>query len=304
VRLRLLRDVLGVPADDECMNPARLALDSNPHVRLLAAEQRGDGGWGPFHSRSTLLKQKTISTEFGVERALALGLDTRHPILALTRDYIAGLLAAPAEFPDYAEKNDRWATGLPMILAGTLAQFEPGHPAIEPVRRLWIELAARIFATGDYDADAEVRAHRELTGATVADSYMVIDNRYAVAILSSQPAKLPAGLAQAYLKWLAGKPGGIGYLEVAVGAGPAQLKPGPLDRWFCTLAQLARFPGWSGVCAVALDRIVGLRAEDGLWDLGPRGSSSSYFLLSASWRRRICRRHDWTVRVLALLAKA
>ncbi|MBN2083391.1 hypothetical protein JW859_14445 [bacterium] len=52
-----------------------------------------------------------------------------------------------------------------------------------------------------------------------------------------------------------------------------------------------------------MDRTARRRAEDGLWDLGPRGCSSSYCPLSVAWRRRIDRRFDWSARVLAVLAR-
>ena len=72
VRLRLLRDVLRRPADSNEVMQARSDLAANPWVRLLESEQRSDGGWGRFHSRDTRSKCKIITTEAGVDRALAL----------------------------------------------------------------------------------------------------------------------------------------------------------------------------------------------------------------------------------------
>ena len=220
VRVRLLRDVLGRGPDDPELIDARRELAQSRWVGVLESEQRADGGWGPFHSRSVKLKQRTISTEFGVERALALGLTGADPLLARARENIAGLLGDPSAFPDLPEKNDRWPTGLPMILAGTLALIEPRHPAIAPVRELWIELAKRIFKGGGYSEQAEIAAHAELTGATVRGSYLHIANRYAVSILSSAPQLLPTSLEQAYVGWLYRKPEGLDYLEEQLSAMP------------------------------------------------------------------------------------
>jgi len=160
VRVRLLRDVLGRGPDDPELIDARRELAQSRWVGVLESEQRADGGWGPFHSRSVKLKQRTISTEFGVERALALGLTGADPLLARARENIAGLLGDPSAFPDLPEKNDRWPTGLPMILAGTLALIEPRHPAIAPVRELWIELAKRIFAAATVSRPRSRRTRR------------------------------------------------------------------------------------------------------------------------------------------------
>jgi hypothetical protein len=302
VRVRLLQDILRLPLHDPQSAEARRDLNQSPHVRVLVEEQHGDGGWGPFHSRGSKPKRRITSTEVGVERALALGLTPEHPVLGRARDYIVSLLADPHAFPDYQEQNDRWETGVRMILAGTLALIDANHPQLQPVRSLWVELAGRIFASGQYDEEAEVRAHRELTGATVKDSYLVISNRYAVAILSSMPDALPSGIEEEYLRWLCAKRGGIGYLEVALTALPSLLKPGPLDRWLASLELLSRFPTWRAHARDAVDWLRAQRDEDGLWDLGLRGSASTYFPLSDSWRRREHRKHDWSTRVLALLS--
>jgi hypothetical protein len=73
-------------------------------VRELAAEQHADGSWGAFHSRSTNTNQKIPSTEVGVARAFALGLDATHPILQNARAYIVSMMKGARAFPDYHEK--------------------------------------------------------------------------------------------------------------------------------------------------------------------------------------------------------
>ena len=97
-------------------------------IRELADEQWEDGGWGRLvHSRNTKLKQKIASTEVGVERALALGLDATHPI-SRTR-YLLAILQGKLAFPDYHEKNDRWQTGMRLLLTSTLSFIPAGHPS-------------------------------------------------------------------------------------------------------------------------------------------------------------------------------
>ena len=44
VKVRLLRDVLQVPSNNADLRAATAALDDHPHVMVLAAEQRADGG--------------------------------------------------------------------------------------------------------------------------------------------------------------------------------------------------------------------------------------------------------------------
>ena len=302
VRCRLLRDVLRRPANDTELEQAKANLVQSRRVHELADEQWKDGGWGAFHSRSTKVKQKIASTEVGVERALALGLDATHPILHKATQYLLAIMQGKLAFPDYHEKNDRWQTGMRLFLASTLSLIQPGHPILDEDRQLWLEIARRTFQSGRYSAEDEIQAHAELTGATVKDSYLMLRSRYQLNILGSVPGLLPRQLELALLEWLWNRPDGIGYLCVPLNRTPPLGKPDPFDRWLASLALLARlFPSWVNFSQEAIEWLWAQRNEQGFWDFGPRPSSLSYFPLSDSWRTKQARSFDWTTRILALL---
>lgn len=304
VRYRLLRDVLRKPAGDLELAQAKEGLDKSRCVQELADEQWADGGWGAFHSRSTRLKQKIPSTEVGVERALALGLDASRPILRQAAEYIVGIMGGKVAFPDYQEKNDRWPTGRRLFLASTLSLIQPDHPLLAEDRALWLEIARRTFRSGRYSAEEEIRAHAELTGATVKDSYLVLNGRYQLNILGSLPGMLPRELEVSLLSWLWERPDGIGYLEMPLNCPPPYQKPGPLDRWLASLEMLARlFPAWVEFAQEAMEWLWPQRDEQGYWDFGPQPGSGSYLPLSSSWRTRPKRLVNWTTRVLVLLRR-
>ena len=295
VRRRLLRDVL---------RSAETApgLESSACVQQLAREQWPDGGWGAFHSRSTKLKQKIASTEVGVERALALGLETGHPVLQKAERYLLNLLERKIEFPDTKEKNDRWPVGERMFVASTYSLLQPADPRLDPDRTLWLELARRAFHSGAYSTQAEIEAHRKLTGATVQDSYLVIAGRYQLNLLGSLPGALPAGVETALLSWLWTRPGGIGYLTEPLARPPLGL-PGRMDRWLASHELLARlFPAWKEFAGDVAAWLWAQQGADGLWDFGPKPASVNTLPLSDTWRPPH-RQFDWSVRVLGLLAK-
>jgi hypothetical protein len=303
VRFRLLRDVLRTPVTDPELREAREGLDRSHHVQILAGEQREDGGWGPFHSRSTKLKQRIISTEVGVERALALGLDRSHPILHRAADYIISVMEGEIPFPDYHEKNDRWTTGMRMFLASTLSLIVPDHPLLDKNRKLWVKIVRIAFQSGWYDENDEIQAHAELTGATVKDSYLVLNGRYQLNILGSVPGLLPDWLERALLEWLWQREDGIGYLEAPLGCPPPQ-RAGDFGRWMTSLELLSRlFPRWVFRAEEAIDWLWNERDDSGLWDFGSRASTSTTLPLSNSWHRRENRVFDWTTRVLVLLRR-
>jgi len=132
-----------------------------------------------------------------------------------------------------------------LFLASTLSLIQPDHPLLDENRRLWLEIARRAFRSGEYREEDEIQAHAEFTGATVQDSYLVLNGRYQVNVLGSTPGMLSEELESALLRWLWTRPDGIGYLEVPLFGSPTYRKPGPFDRWLASLELLARlFPAW------------------------------------------------------------
>jgi hypothetical protein len=292
VEFRLRRDVLGaVPA-----LPSSLEIRSR-WIRVLEGEQRADGGWGRFHSADSRARAAIPTAEFAIDRALALGLDAKHPVLGRAIGYMARLLLGEIEFPDRAERNDRWATGAQLFVAGTMARVDPNASELDEIWGLWATILERAFASGVYDPDAEALAHREITGASVANSYLVLSNRYAVALLGSRVRDLPAGTVRRYAEWLWSLPTGIGYLSVPLSR-PPKSDPGGVDRWLSSLELVKPLP--IGHQAEVAEWMWSQR-QDGWWDFGPRWTRSAYLPLSEDWRRRRRRCHDHTTRILALL---
>jgi hypothetical protein len=304
VRYRLLRDVVCRPAGDPDLERARAGLDTSPCVQELAAEQRADGSWGPFHSQDTRLKQKILTTEQGVDRALALGLDAAHPILCRAASYIAAVMAGRLSFPDRPEKNDRWPIGQRLFLAATLSLIEPRHPLLDADRALWLEIAGRSFRSGTYSPADEAQAHADLTGVTIQDGYLVLGSRYQLALLGSIPGALSRQVETALLAWLWRRPHGIGYLTVPLSSLPPAGQPSAFDRWLASHELLARlFPAWVDFADEAVAWLWAHRDGQGFWDFGLRPASLSNLPLSSSWRHKHNRLFDWTTRVLALLRR-
>lgn len=295
--LRLKREILA-------LEPEEMKLEYHSRqVRLLKEEQREDGSWGAFHSRPSSSKQSIATTEFAVERAVCLGLDRDHPILARASDHILSIMRGKVRFPDYQEKNDRWPTGMRLFLASTLSRIDPSHELLDGDRYLWREIAIRTFRSGAYSQEDEIQAHASLTGASVKDSYLVINNRYTLNLLGSGRDLLPAALEGLLLAWLQQHDRGIGYLDMPLGKPPPLSKPGPLERWFASLEMLVRlFPRSAHLWNEWINWIWDQQDRSGLWDFGPRSPSSAFFPLADDWRRRDQRRMDWSARVLLLLA--
>jgi hypothetical protein len=303
VRVRLLRDGLHVPPKDARMLAARAALDESVHVALLRDEQRADGSWGRLHSRDTAARQSVPTTEWAVERAVAVGLGASHSILDAATTYLAGVIAGRSIPSDPPEKNNRWATGVRLFAASTAARIDPSHSAIDPVWDLWHEVARRTFASGSYSADDEADAHTELTGASVRGTYLTLSNRYALSLLAARVDRMDEGLAQAVARWVWGHPRGVGYLDVPLPASSPTLAAGILERFLRSHEIVAGFSRVGAPTGPLADWLGEHRRADGLWDLGPRALWSTALPLSESWRRSDARAIDWTTRILALASR-
>ena len=115
IRLRLLRDVLRRPAQDEALLNAQQDVRKSRWVQELVREQQNDSSWGRLHSRDSRAKTRIVTTEVGVERALALGLDATSPSLRNAARYLADLLEGKAtrfaQIAPSATIAGRWASG-------------------------------------------------------------------------------------------------------------------------------------------------------------------------------------------------
>ena len=304
VHCRLMVDVLSLPEHNPRLQAARNRLASSRQVQILLNDQHADGSWGRFHSQDSRLKQRILTTEMGVERAVALGLGTWHPRITRTRSYLSTLLSGALEFPDPPERNARWRTGVQLFTASTFARLDPENKLLKPIRELWCEIAKRTFYSGAYDAIAEIQAHKDLTSVPVKDSYLVIRNKYALNLLGSHTRKLPAKIEEALLAWLWSHPEGIGYLSVPLNAAPETFPTDAFERWFASLELLSvGFTSWVKFASAGMDWLWNQRTADGFWDFGPRAIRLNILPFSDHWRASRNRVIDWTTRSLILIAR-
>jgi hypothetical protein len=303
IRIRLLRDVLHAQMSDPRLRKAQQDIKDSAAIQHLAAEQGADGGWGRLHSRDTRALQRVPTTEWAVARAVDLGLDGSHPMLQRAADFLSRILEGRLAPIDPPERNDRWSVGVALFAASTLARIAPDHSAVGPVRELWEEVLRRTFAGGGYDAEAEVQAHRDLSGASVRQSYLVLANRYAITLFGSAADRLGGTLREAYCRWIWERAEGIGYLGVCLSSFPPEgASAGTLENWFSSHELFARLDPEVPLTPL-VDWLDSHRRSDGLWDFGSRVPHSTVLPLSATWRAKDARASDWSTRVLALLSR-
>jgi hypothetical protein len=304
-RYRLLRDVFKLPVNDQQLQSARALLDEVPAIQQLAAVQLPNGSWGRFHSQDTTTKQRFPTTEYAIERALALGLDNRHPVLARAQGFIERHLRGEVTWTDRVEKHDDprlWPFFTAYISAGRLAQLDPTHPLLKEKVAFMHALLYASFPDGLHDAAAEVGAQRELSDIPTGTHWALLSNQYGVMLLAADTA-LPAELQDAWLGYILRKPGGIYYINnTALDTPPAVQSP-DLSSWLYAHELLSRMLRWHKHSESAMYWLWQQRNEDGLWDIGSKVWKGAYFPLSTDWQHRSDRVIDGSVRILALLRR-
>jgi hypothetical protein len=289
VRYRILRDVLRIPPG----SVDRAQMLAHPWVQELAQEQHADGAWGRFHSMDSTLKARFPTSETAIRRALALGLDKDAPVLARAVGYMEKVLTGKAIWSDRVEKSEGWPIGVETITAGTLAQVDSSHPAIQKAWDYWVEVAERSFPGGGYDSKTEWQAHKDLRGIGI----IYLSGRYALTLIGTHSADLHPVLDRRIVDWIWNNPKGIGYL----GADMQHPKPAHIFQWLESLEILSHFQCWRDITTKALDWLWQQRNPDGLWDFGAKVSKSFYFPLSDDWRKPGARSMDHSTRILVLL---
>lgn len=303
-RYLLLRDVLRKPPDDPDLISTRSRLSNSKWITQLANTQWSDGSWGRLHSADTYAHQVIPTTEFGVERAVSLGLDVDHVILHKAFKYLESVLSGEKTIRDPAERNDRWQFGVELFVASTLAQFQPNASALDEVWSRWYEIACRSVCTGRYSERDELEAHKTIAGISVERSYLRLSNRYALALLGSRANKLEAEVEKAIFEWIWNRASGIGYFGQKVSEPSNMDSATATELWTRSQELLSVFPSWQHASSTIMDWLWSKRTPDGWWDFGKRMSRSVVLPYSNNWRTRGARQTDWTVRFLVLSSRA
>jgi len=299
VRNKLKFEIL----DQQGIGQEVFSIDASQHVKTLADEQHDDGSWGRFHSQDSRRKQKFPTTEFAVQRAVHLGIDHAHPILAKAASYIEKVLDQSIPFPDPPESNNRWETGKRLFLASTLSLILPDHPLVTRERSLWLDIASRAFQSGEYCLEDEIAAHAELTGASIKHSYLTLRGKYQLNLIGTHRRKSAFPFEKPLVTWLWEQSEGIGYFTVPLNLPPGN-KPEAVDRWLASLDLiLTRFPVGAQQIQPAIQSLLEQQSNDGCWDFGPCPRSSPFLPLSENWRKPNHRKFDWTTRALCILAR-
>lgn len=301
-RFKLLTEVLGKNASNGEVADILQEVEEVRWVKDLEDEQQDDGGWQRFHSRDTKVRAKVPTSEYAIERALALGLPLKTKVLTSAHTYMGRILKEEIPFPDPPESNPRWQWGTQLFTAAYMSRLEPHHEELIPHHQVWMNIVESAFQSGIYRLEDELSAHEDLTGLEDV-KYLRINSKYHVMLIQAIQMQMEPELLTKYIDWLLHE--GIGYIHPnrAITPIPLDERPSYLDTsWFASLELLAGFDVASSVLKNHVDWIYTSHVEKH-WDFFGRSPSSVHFPYSKSWKDPENVTMDWSTRVLVLLKK-
>ncbi|MHA2252492.1 MAG: hypothetical protein ACXAD7_19160 [Candidatus Kariarchaeaceae archaeon] len=299
VEFLLCRDILKKSTKSLELVNLRKALPKNRWIKLLTKEQQDDGSWGPLHSQDSRSNRKIITTEYGVAKAIALGLDHSDDILKHASKNLEEIIKT-GKSQDRAEKNERWSIGLSLFASSTLAQILPDHPLVNTQRELWRKIINNTFKLGKYDPIAEKKSHKESNGITGDLKHLHLNSKYHIGLIGSKQNFLSHNIENAYLDWIFNKMGKISYIDFPLNVPIETYVTKHMELWMRSIETMSNYTTWVVYALNALKWLWDSRDKHGCWNFGSKAKSShSIFPISNNWysNRSL---HDWTTKLLII----
>jgi hypothetical protein len=296
--------------------PGQAAADAtsepieNKWYELLSSTQEANGNWCRFHRNL-----RNIPLREAVNKAVGIGLDPGTPICSGALAFAtAGLRLPLSKLRDYllrpGDPCRLWAS--PAICLAVLANVASRLKASGTILRSavgqLIDLTRSAYPNGAYNLHAE-NAHLYEKGLMVRrgglqELWPATREPIIVEVIGMHASELAADLRAMYFADL------WQHLRFYDNHPPASHRtpgdsPDDVAAWFMNHQILSLFPEWRAAASDDVEYLWKRRNDKGLWDFGAPSDSSgvaSRLRVSSRWTAR-SRRHDWSLRALALLTR-
>lgn len=304
-RYIVLRDVLFMSADDPELIAARdSAMQSKPIIRLIE-QQHADGSFGRFRFIADPDTPNGGVNESAMIRALALGLEPDHAVLADLRRFFESVLQRLAGYGSDVPARPNRPIARALILAACLRQLGSEHPLVTAIVRDWQQIIEASFDGQTFQTDVFRDKCEEAFGPDQnfwPDRWPELGfSRYMLLLMKD---RLPFKVEQAMVHHLIYQSRGIYPVSNrSLQHFPLEFTSRESVRFITSLELLTQYTSAAVYLRQAADWLWEQLDRDGLWDLGSPGRDYRHLPLSDSWRSRLARQQDCTVRILALIAR-
>lgn len=236
-------------------------------AKQILDSRNSDGMWGNFHTLSSPVSNKTITTEQAIRRLKVLGFTKEDAPIQLVLERMCLCVEDKKKIDDYYEKTHDWRLFEKLMLSAWIRLFDPENETALKVAGQWAFIAERAFGSGRYDKKDDADAFCLQFGRKPKSAFETgFGMFYHAALLQGVVSPTTESLL---LEYYLSRPGGIYYIyEKCLRTPPEEFASKKTSRY------------------------LGAGAKDGV-----------YFPLSDSWRKQDARILDCTERIRGILGK-
>lgn len=277
-------------------------INRSKWYRELADEQWEDGSWGRFHTQDSKAsnKQKFVTTETALRRALQLSLSKDDPIISKCIKKLERYVRGEETWTDRIEMHkDKGKSHLycrPFLTAANISLFDPENLVVKPIREIFVNTLKISLSKGYFDEEAWIQENRNYRGPGL-DGW----NIYPLMILQSA-ACMPEELQRQYLDYIWHRKGGLYYLPNFPAAEKKNAEDKNFHLWLSILECLCGFSLFSefmhdDILPHLLNEINRIICEDVI--LTPAGNVR----YSESWRDKGNLKTDVILRIARIIVR-
>ncbi|MDF2872217.1 MAG: hypothetical protein K0R05_3792 [Anaerocolumna sp.] len=296
------KEIYKEPAESPGYKNAYNQINYSKWYRELADEQWEDGSWGRFHTQDSKAanKQKFVTTETALRRALQLSLSKDDPIIAKCIKKMEQYVRGEETWTDRIEMHkDGGKSHLycrPFLTAANISLFDPENLVVKPMREVFVNTLKISLSKGYFDEEAWIQENRNYRGPGL-DGW----NAYPLMILQSAECMSDA-LQRQYLNYIWHRKGGIYYLPNFPAAEKKNVEDNNFYSWLFLLECLSGFSLFSefmhdDVLPHLLNEINRIICDDVI--LTPTGNVR----YSESWRDKSNLKTDVILRIARIIVR-
>lgn len=312
VRIRLLRDVLHCSINDK--NLIRAYHDLEKSKWFIDTESLFQKQHAGFSGKDEL-KISVFDIYFFINRAIDLGLLKDHPMMVKLRKLIETVLEIGVSdarhlfrYPYLTNRVKILDSIYELQLAQALSLLSSNSSSLFPVFERWHSIAKTAFRSSQYNRYDEKKGYESVYGVTFeADKcqrFRITGDlacHECLELFNNQAGNLETQIEEHYFQWQWKREMSERLSSISIFNNDRRKEFGVAGDLITFLNKLSDFRNWTESFSNVINLLWKLKMTDGFWDFG-NNEGAFPLRLSNSWRGKH-RKHDWSTRILVLMAK-
>jgi hypothetical protein len=300
------KEIFKEPATSPSYINAYNQMKQSKWYHELADEQWDDGSWGRYHSQDSksVNKQKFVTTESALRRALELSLSKDDPIIAkcirLMERYVRGEETWRDNIEKHHDGGKSHLRSRPFVTAAFLNLFDPENPVVKTKLDAFVKTLKIALSKGYFDEEAWEEENRNYRGPCLNGW-----NAFPLMILQNANC-MDDSLQRQYLEYIWHRKGGIYYLTNFPISDKRKVEDRSFYSWLSALGYLSGFSLFGefmkdDALPHLINEVNRLIHEDVI--LPPPEPAGYSIRYAESWRDKNARKNDLILRITRIIVK-